>query len=53
MPIVVLEPLAKALNTTVAYLLGIEDEISASANKLDDESKKFVLEFINKLSDKK
>lgn len=53
MPIATLEPLAKALNTTVTYLLGLEDELSQSINQLDENNKKFVLEFIEKLNPKK
>jgi transcriptional regulator with XRE-family HTH domain len=58
MSIKILEPLAKALDTTQVYLLGIENEcdppkinetFADTFNKLDDNNKNFVLDFINRL----
>jgi transcriptional regulator with XRE-family HTH domain len=61
MSIKILEPLAKALRTTQSYLLGLdvenirvnkEDDFSSAISKLDENDKKFVLEFIKKISSK-
>jgi transcriptional regulator with XRE-family HTH domain len=63
MPISILEPLAKALCTNPAFLMGWtgktlsggsdsgqERNIMQAINELDDSNKKFILEMINKLN---
>jgi repressor LexA len=56
MPIAMLEPLAKVLRTTPAYLMGWEgteknndSEITELISELSEEDKKFIYTFINKI----
>lgn len=49
-PTKILEPLAKVLHTTPAYLMGWEDDIS---NYSDDELDRQIIEVFNRLSEEK
>jgi len=61
MPISILEPLAKALQTTPSYLMGwisnddknksdSDNSIMHAIKELSEEDKKFIIDFINKIN---